>query len=601
MKCRARGDRSFPGVPILTTPDQLTLDLTDFLNLFPQRAPLITWLLGAGTSVSAGLPSAATLTWEFKRALYCVAQRVSPGRFPDLFEPHFQQLVQSYFDARTGYPPAGDQTEYSAYFEAYLSDEQDRRRFLASRLQGCKPSYGHTCLAGLVVLNKARVVWTTNFDSLVEMACNHPSILDRLPRPLGVVGLDQPQKAVDLLRDEQWPVLVKLHGDFYYRRLKNTTAELQTQDSALRHLLSDACARQGIAVIGYSGRDASIMSALTEALHAPQPFPHGLFWFVRSSELPYPAVTELLMQARQKGVQAALVRISTFDELMADLFMPYQDGLPDVRDHVRDLRPLRRPFPTSYSGNGWPVLRSNALRIEEHPASCTLFQATIGSTSDIKKVTASHLDNLIVLRRKQGLIAFGTRASLSSVFAPFSPSGFDRYTIEERRLRYDSAELGLIYHAIVQGISHATGLARHNRGRSRLLFLPSPKILTGLEQVALKSLGSQAVWRMGQGKILHEAIRLSVEFRDQRLWLLIEPTIVVTQDDGQPYVGADRSQIVRESLVRRYNGPSNQFLQWWIDFLKRLCGSPLRIYFPSQAEPEASFVVSTTTAFARKE
>ena len=250
-------------------------------------------------------------------------------------------------------------------------------------------------------MNKARVVWTTNFDSLVEMACNHPSILDRLPRPLGVVGLDQPQKAVDLLRDEQWPVLVKLHGDFYYRRLKNTTAELQTQDSALRHMLSDACARQGIAVIGYSGRDASIMAALTEALHAPQPFPHGLFWFVRSSESPYPAVVELLMRARQKGVQAALVRISTFDELMADLFMPYQDSLPDVRDHVRDLRPLRRPFPVSYSGNGWPVLRSNALRIEEHPATCTLFQATIGSTSDIKKVTAAHPDKLIVLRARR--------------------------------------------------------------------------------------------------------------------------------------------------------------------------------------------------------
>lgn len=586
----------------MTSIDNLTLDLGSFLTLYPQRVPLLTWFIGAGASVGAGLPSAGTLTWEFKRSIYCTSERVPTNRFSDLSDPQFHHLVQSYFDARGGFPPKGGDAEYAAYFEAYLSDERDRRRFLAGRLQGCKPSYGHTCLAGLMALQKVRIVWTTNFDTLLEAACAAPQIAEHMPRSLSIAGLEQPEKATDLIRDEQWPVLVKLHGDFQYRRLKNTSTELAKQDETLRHMLSDSCSRMGLAVVGYSGRDQSIMAALADALAGKGAFPHGLFWFVRATEPPHPAVVELLSQAQKQGVQACLVRVTTFDELMADVFMPYQDAMPKVRDLIRDLRPRRHPYQLAHSkANTWPVLRTNALRVESHPASCTLFQAAIGGSAQIKTVIASRLSEIIVKRRKQGLIAFGARDTLAAVFAPFGATSFDRYSIEDRRLRYDSAELGLLYHAIVQGIANTTGLSRYDRGRGRLLFLRSVEQLTSAEQQTLKALASKGVWNIAQGKMLHEALRLALETRDQRLWLLLEPTVVITTNGQTPYDGLDRSEIVRESLVRRYNEPMNRFVEWWIAYLQRHLGSPLRVSFPSKKQPEASFEVATTTAYSRKQ
>src|SRR2546428_33574 len=128
------------------------------------------WFLGAGASVGAGLPTAYTLTWEFKRQLYCTTHKIPLSYFPSLADKTAQIRIQSYFDGRPGYLRLGADEEYASYFESYLPDEGDRRRFLDARLRGLKPSFGHLCLAALFALNKAQIAWTTNFDSLVEQA-----------------------------------------------------------------------------------------------------------------------------------------------------------------------------------------------------------------------------------------------------------------------------------------------------------------------------------------------------------------------------------------------------------------------------------------------
>ncbi|MBL9148858.1 MAG: SIR2 family protein [Phycisphaerae bacterium] len=587
---------TLPGIPL-----EHRLDLTDFLNLFPHRGPHLMWFLGAGASVGAGLPTGGTLLWEFKRALYCNAQRLPPSRFPDLYDPAFQRLVQSYFDSRSGLPPQWHEEEYSAYFETYLPDERDRRRFLDTRLQGCKPSYGHLCLAALMTLGSVRIVWTTNFDQLIERACSHQVIVDKLKRQLAVAGLDQPDKASDLIGDEAWPLLVKLHGDFLYRKLKNTTSELQSQDATLRRHLAEECGRRGLAVVGYSGRDASVMKTLAEALDARAPFPHGLFWFIRPGETPVPAVVDLLARTRDKGAQAAFIEVNTFDELMADLFLPHQDSLADVRDLVKAARPKRQPIPLTYQSSAhWPVLRTNALEVTSFPATCTVFEATVGKTSEVKLLTQPHATEMVALRRKVGVIAFGARSRLEEVFAAFEPKAFDRYGIEQRRLRYESAELGLLYHALAQGIVNKTGLLRSQNSRGRFLFARDRAAFTPAELTTWSSLKSRGVWQLRPDATLHEGFELALDFRDGRFWMLIDPTIVVTADGQAPYRGTDRSDIAREPLVTRYNRQRNDALQLWIGFLQRHLGSPLKVAFPSEAVREAEFSVSTVTAFSRK-
>ncbi|MBU2610721.1 MAG: SIR2 family protein [Chloroflexi bacterium] len=582
-------------------PQEIRLELTDFLNLFPQRGHHLMWLLGAGASVGAGLPSGTTLTWEFKRALYCNAQRLPPSRFPDLNDSIFQEFVQSYFDSRSGFPPLGHDEEYSAYFEAYLPDERDRRRFLDGRLQGCKPSYGHYCFAALMSLGQIRLAWTTNFDQLIEKACSYPAIAEKSARSLAVAGLEQPDKVSDLIRDEAWPLLVKLHGDFLYRKLKNTTPELKTQDETLRHCLAEECGRRGLAVIGYSGRDASVMSALTETLQTKEPFSHGLFWFVRPGEQPNPAVLNLIIRVHEAGAQAAFVEVNTFDELMADLFLPYQDSLAKIRDLVKEARPKRQAIPIIYTTRvTWPVLRTNALHITEYPATCTIFEAKVGKTKEVKALTLPHSAEMVAFRRKAGVIAFGIRTRLTEVFSQFDPKAFDRYSIEERRLHYDCPELGLLYHALVQGIANKTGLLRSMNAKGRFLFAENPQTFTAEELAVFGRLKSKGVWMLRPKVFLHEGFELFLDFRDGRFWMLLDPTILVTADGRAPYQGADRSEIAREPLVTRYNRQRNDALQLWIGFLQRHCGTPLKVTFPSDAQCEAEFTISIVSAYSRK-
>lgn len=580
----------------------LKIDIVEFLNFYPLRTPHVMWLLGAGASVSAGLPTAHTLTWEFKRQLYCTAHRLPPTRFPNLNDRAFQVRVQSHFNATAGFPADGDPDEYSFYFQRYLPDEADRRRHLDARLSGIKPSYGHSCLAALLALGKVQAVWTTNFDHLVERAAAQNVFAERLPDGVTVAGLDCPEKAADVCRDARWPVLVKLHGDFLYRKLKNTAAELQAQDETLRKLLADQCGRRGLAVVGYSGRDESVMNALREALAANDPFPHGLFWFVRSRDTPSPPVHSLLTAAREKGCQAGFIEVGGFDELMADMFLPYQDDLPAVRDLIKAQRERRRALMPVYAGKKWPVLRTNALEVTKFPSAYTVFQADIGGAREVREAVAEHRGRVTAGRRRGGVVAFGTRADLKRVFGAFNPREFEPHPIESRRLHYeDSIELGLFYDAICQALSGQTGLCRSRNHKGRVLYLPDAGTLSPAEQGAFKALNIVPVRKpKAKGPTIHEAVWVGLEYCDKRLWMLLEPTLMITTDGATPYAGPDRADIGREDLVRRYNRQASLLLNLWTDFFTARCGKPLRLAFPSTAEAEAEFEVSAVTAFARQ-
>ena len=184
--------------------------------------------------------------------------------------------IQAYFDASGGYPTEDSEEEYAHYFEETYPAEQDRRKYIQTIVSGGTPSYGHLVIAALMAADKIRLVWTTNFDRMIE-----DSAIQTLGSSgkLVVATLEARQLALQAMNEGNWPVLGKLHGDFQSRRLKNTTDELRAQDVELRHALIEGCKRYGLAVIGYSGRDQSVMDSLEEAVDQREAFPNGLFWF----------------------------------------------------------------------------------------------------------------------------------------------------------------------------------------------------------------------------------------------------------------------------------------------------------------------------------
>jgi hypothetical protein len=122
----------------------------DFARRFSMRAGGLMWLLGAGASAAAGIPTAWDMIWEFKQQLFVSQRRVSPKAVADLSNPAVRRSLQSFIDGLGRYPSTGAPDEYAALFEAAYPSEHDRRTYIAAKLAGAKPSFGHIALPSLI-------------------------------------------------------------------------------------------------------------------------------------------------------------------------------------------------------------------------------------------------------------------------------------------------------------------------------------------------------------------------------------------------------------------------------------------------------------------
>lgn len=459
------------------------MKLADFLRLYPLRAPNIMWFLGAGASAAAGVPTAEEMVWDFKRSLYCSALRVPLASCSDLGDPSLRSILPKHFDSSGKFPAAGAAEEYAFYFEAAYPDAADRRRYIESQIAKAQPSYGHLALAALLKLDKARMVWTVNFERTIEDAAVG------LFRTTAKVTVVTPENAVvgrQALQEGRWPIILKPHGDFQSRRLKNTGAELQKQDGELRRLLVDSSTRQGLAVIGYSGRDLSVMDALAEAVDCNGSYPFGLFWFCRRGQL-RPEARALLERAKSRGLDAHRIEIETFDETLGDILHQVPDIPDELMEALRSTRPRLSDAPIPRRGNGWPVARTNAVPVVSSPIVCRRIECNIGGAQEVEEAVAKANASVIATRRNVGVLAFGSDAEVRSVFEPFGITMFDLYSIEPKRLRYDSVERRLISEALLRAICRVRPLIGERKKSARFLTV-DPAREHGVEFSGLRRL-----------------------------------------------------------------------------------------------------------------
>lgn len=561
----------------------------DFARRFSLRAGNLMWFLGAGASASSGIPTAWDMIWEFKQRLYISQRRVSPKSVADLSSDSVRRQLQSHIDAAGGTPAADDPLEFAVLFERAFPAEADRRAYIDSKMAGAKPSFGHTALATLMHADLTRLVWTTNFDPLVADACAR---VFGSTGSLSDVALDAPDLATQLIGDQRWPIEIKLHGDFRSRRLKNTGDELRHQDARLRKVFVDCCGRHGLVVAGYSGRDDSVMDALEEAIKDPDAFPAGLFWLHRGEQPPLPRVVSLLEHAESLKADAALVRIENFDEAMRDLVRLIGDIDTDSLDGFAADRSRCSAAPLPAGGTNWPVIRLNALPVTA-PTVCRRVECDVGGYADTRAAVESAGINAIVSRKKIGVLAFGRDSELRTAFESFQIREFDLYTLEKRRLRYDSQERGLLRDALASAIARERAMDLAHRRNSDLLAPSAPQdtVWAPLRRLVGPVLGvvkdcSDLRWR--------EGISTRLDWADDRLWLVFDPcTVFDGINDDNRSAAAD---FARERTVKRYNRQLNDLVDFWTGLLSQN-GSPMRALGIGDGV-DASFKFERNTGFS---
>ncbi len=544
--------------PVLTG----TMELPTFLRLFQLRKAQVMWFLGAGASRAAGIKTAGDMIWEFKQKLYCSEKKVPLSFITDPGDPSVQHKMQAHFDAQGKYPASEAEDEYSVYFDATYPLAKDRRAYIDEQVKRGTPSYGHYALGLLMREGFCNAVWTTNFDHTVEDAAF--KILGSSSK-IVVADLGEPRKFTQAWAEARWPVYGKLHGDYQSENLKNTAAELQNQDGEMRKSLVGACRGQGLAVVGYSGRDASIMDALNEAIDNGRGFPGGLFWFKRAADTPYQAVTRLIEKARSAGIDAHFVEVETFDELFSDItrFLPETEKAAQSITEVTRPRLAKADFRVATSTT--PAIRTNALPIISHPAICRMVVCEIGGWEEIQAAIKKSGADIIAQRCSAGVLAFGRDADVKRTFEPHKITAFDTHAITPDRLVKPSGERSLIGDALFKALGYRPGLRCERRGSNVLLF-PEPSIVKSsvfhvgdtkaIDYISGRVRGTGITWT--------EACSLRLDYRLDRLWLLIEPLVERTIPEGTSEKDVDLSrEFVRERQARRHNKAANAMIDGW--------------------------------------
>lgn len=209
-------------------------------------------LVGAGISVSAGIPPAQKL------------MKIAIENFPNYFTSEEQKLAQEdlsqlqYNDIMTKL----SNVKRKELFKWFIEGKEDKG------IEKAKLNFAHIAIAELLKQGYFSRILTVNFDPLLIHACYmvgmypFPAIYD-----LGAMG----KVNAELLHD---PSIVYLNGQHVGFVQRNTTDQLEAHKETLTQIVrSTGCSKTWV-VAGYSGENDPLM----DAIHELRPYNNWLYW-----------------------------------------------------------------------------------------------------------------------------------------------------------------------------------------------------------------------------------------------------------------------------------------------------------------------------------
>lgn len=579
----------------------------DFRQHVSQTGKQLMWFLGAGASRSSGLPTATDLTWDLKLRYYC-AQENQDVVAHDVSNRSVQARIQAYMDSR-GFPPLWDSAEYSFYFELLFGkDYAAQQKYLNTVLATEKISstIGHRALAALLHLGLARIIFTTNFDEVVESA--YASITGK---NLTTFHLEGSYAALEALNAERFPFYAKVHGDFRYQTVKNLTDDLLQNDREIQQSLVAAAVRFGMIVSGYSGRDSNVMAMFREAIDQNNAFPHGLFWTVtRISRVEAP-VRELMDHAHSKGIKGGIVETGTFDEMLTKIWRLVAEKSPEIDAKVRSatVNPVKIPLPPV--GTAFPMLRTNALQIIGFPNTCGMID--YDGALDIRQWKSVLFEKQLLCSvcYTDRVLFWGDGKELAKIYEPERVKSVSSFKFDDLMHAIDSSTYlkSMVEQTVATALVADKPLLLRKQGKTWYAITQHKEA----DSDALKPL-REALSRTDRDGKLHkgfvngqvlglkdvywaEAVSLKVEERNRQLWLLLQPDVWISPNKMRE----EATDFLYKKKINRWNKQASDLLSAWIEILLGGVGKGgASVIAYKDTEHPAQFQISMRSAFSRK-
>jgi len=269
-------------------------------------------LLGSGVSRSAGIFTGWEVVIDLARKLAALHDEDPEGNPAAWYlgkygeEPRYDELLR-----QVGKTRAERSQLLRSYFEPSDDDRAEGRKL---------PREAHRAIARLAAAGYVRLILTTNFDPLIEIAVQEAGVSPDL------ITTEDALKGMRPLPHSGCTV-VKLHGDYRDARIKNTADELAKYSKAKNVFLDRVLDEFGLVVCGWS---AAYDVALCQALMRSPSRRYTTYWTVYAERVDEQA--KKIVEQRN----AVLVYIQDADSFFSGL-----------ADRIEALDAFRRPHPLS--------------------------------------------------------------------------------------------------------------------------------------------------------------------------------------------------------------------------------------------------------------
>ena len=244
------------------------------------------FLLGAGASVTSGIPSGG----ELARRWYAELKEDMHGNELDAWH---QEI---------GFDTSRVAEFYPQIFERRFRDHAATGYYqLQDSMKDAEPSIGYSFLAQVLANTQHKFVITTNFDHMVEDAIR--TYTAERPLVCGHESLAQYINARSIR-----PTIIKVHRDLLLHPFNDPQNTVKLEE-AWKATLTPILQHYQLVVLGYGGNDGSLMDYLKNIDKRK-----GIYWCCRNES----EINDKI-RATLKHAHDCIVEISGFDEFMLTL------------------------------------------------------------------------------------------------------------------------------------------------------------------------------------------------------------------------------------------------------------------------------------------
>lgn len=543
---------------------QYRMDFDAFLRSFKQsKNGSFAFLLGAGASITSGVQSAEDCIWDWKKLIY-VSNNSTNEAFLDIHSDCCRKKIQTWLNEQGGYPKEKSDEEYVFYAEKAFPLPGDRTRYFESLCFDKNPNIGYKLLCLLHKYRALKSVWTTNFDGLVERAAHQANIT-----PINI-NLDNPER-IHRTENSQELLYIALHGDYKYSELKNTATELDSQQGTFKDRLKEYFVDKNLIVIGYSGRDKSLMEALTDAFSCPGA--GRLYWCGYGSFI-NEDVKSLLVAARNAGRDAVFVETDGFDKTMISILLSTYN---DEQDKYQEIHKILEEANTEISITPFALNRLNSsgcIKTNLYPLSIPsdifTFEIAFPQNETPWNFLKSRIKgkDIIAIPYKGKVFAFGYSEHIHQAFSDcLKEDNISRLPLSINELKGTPALKSVIIKTLICGLSSCCGK----------------------DAVVSKRLIWDKTRQFGNYKDVYEAIKIDIVFLDNKNYALmsIVPTLYFKDEN----INSDRRKnLMSEYLDKKHNNQYDKIISSWEQILFN--GHRLTFDYPLNSGYNFNFKIS---------